>query len=132
MQKKSTEPSLDISIILPFHSTMCNRTDTTSCSRQKWKIYWFLVCKRKNDQPLGACKLVQDKVFHNHMELLGDNTDNFIEQSPNSSKWEISSSEKRSTLRHLDICFNNVDKFIETMRYFYDKMESCIGFIQKK
>ncbi len=41
---------------------------------------------------------------------------------PNPSAWEISNLEKWSTMRQLDICFNNVDTFIETMPYSYDNM----------
>ncbi len=29
---------------------------------------------------------------------------------------------KLSTIRHLDVCFNNVNTFIETMQYCYDNM----------
>ncbi len=57
------------------------------------------------------------------MELLDENTVIFIEQSPNPSAWQISNTEKQSTLQQLDICFNNVDTFIKTMKYSYDDME---------
>ncbi len=36
--------------LLYSHYTMHNGTDTISCSRQQWKIYWFLVCQWNNDQ----------------------------------------------------------------------------------
>ncbi len=68
--------------------------------------------------------LEEDEVFHIHLGSLDDITDNSIKQSSNPSAWKMSSLEKRSTLRQLDICFNEVDAFIETMRYSYNKMKS--------
>ncbi len=69
---------------------------------------------------LDACKLEDNKVFHFHMELFDENPDNVIEISPNPSAWEISNSEKWSTMRQLHIYFNDI--FIETMCYCYDNM----------
>ncbi len=63
---------------------------------------------------LDAYQLEEDKVFHIHVVSFNDNTKIFIEQPPNPLTWEIFNSEKRSTLRHLDICFKDVDTFIET------------------
>ncbi len=71
---------------------------------------------------LDACKLDDDKVFHIHAELHHENTDIFIKKSPNPSAWEISNPGKQSTMRQLDICFDILDAFIESMRYCYDKM----------
>ncbi len=71
---------------------------------------------------LDACKLEDSKVFHIHLELLDKNTKCFIEKSPNPSAWEIANLEKWSTTRQLNICFNNVDTFIETMQYCYGFM----------
>ncbi len=68
---------------------------------------------------LDTCKLEDNKVFHIHVELLDENTDKRL---PNPSAWEISNSEKQSTMRQLDIRFNNVDIFIETMFNCYDNM----------
>ncbi len=52
---------------------------------------------------LDACQMEEDKVFHIHMELLDDDTDNFIIKSTNPSIWEIPKLEKRSTVRQLEI-----------------------------
>ncbi len=41
---------------------------------------------------------------------------------PNPSALEESNSEKWSTMRLLDVCFNEVDTFIETMGYCNDNI----------
>ncbi len=64
---------------------------------------------------LDACKLEKDKFFI-HVELLDEKADIFIEQLPNPSAWETCNSEKWSTSRQFDICFNDVDTFIKTMQ----------------
>ncbi len=69
------------------------------------------------------CQLENDEVFHIKVESINENTNIFTKQSPNPSAWEISNSQKQSTLRQLDVCFNNVDTFIKTMQYSYDNME---------
>ncbi len=82
--------------------------------------FWYADGKIINQ--LDECKSEDDKVFHIPMELLDENTDLFIEKLPNPSAWEISNSEKQSTMRQLNICFNNLDTFIETMCNCYDNM----------
>ncbi len=82
--------------------------------------FWYVDGKMINQ--LDACKLKNDKVFHMHVALPDENTDNFIEILPNPSAWEISNSEKRSIMRELDVCFNNMDTFLETLHYCYNNM----------
>ncbi len=43
---------------------------------------------------LDVCQLEDEEVIHICMELLDEKTNNFIEQLPNPSTWEISNSDK--------------------------------------
>ncbi len=79
----------------------------------RYNGFWYANGQMANQ--LNLCQLEYEKVFHIHVKFLNKYTDIFIEQSPNPSTWEIFNSEKQIMLRHLGICFNNVDTFVETM-----------------
>ncbi len=93
------------------YSTMCNRIDMLSCCRQMWKIYWVLICRWQNDQSAWCIQIGRQwiisyssgifwwKYWHLH--------------------WKIAQS---ICMQQMNICFNDVDTFIEMMRYCYDNM----------
>ncbi len=72
--------------------------------------FWYVDGKMINQ--LETCKSEDNKVFHIHVELLDENTYIFVGKSPNLFAWEMSNLEKRSTMRQLDICFNDMDAVI--------------------
>ncbi len=86
----------------------------------------FRYAEGKMINQLVACKLEDNKVFHIHVELLDENTVIFIKQLLNPSAWEISNLEKWSTMRQLDICFNDLDIFIEMIHYCYENMADLL------
>ncbi len=120
-QKKSMQLRLQncIPILLCVTESICSLAPDRI---GRYTGFWYADGKMINQ--LDACKLEVDKEYHIHMELLDGNTNTFIEKSPNPSVWEISNSEKMNATRHLDICFNDVDTFIESMQYSYDNMIS--------
>ncbi len=40
---------------------------------QRWKIYWFLVCRWKDDESNQCLSIRSDKAFHIHVELYDEN-----------------------------------------------------------
>ncbi len=82
----------------------------------------FLYADGRMINQLDTYKYKDNKVFHICIELLDENTEILIKKMPNPSALEESNSEKWSTMRQLDICFNEVDTFIETMGYWNDNI----------
>ncbi len=76
-------------------------------------VYWKAI------HPVDMCKVEDNEVFHcNQVIIVLDKTDLFIQKSPNPQSWEISNSEKLKTTC-LDICFRDLDEYIDFMYYCY-------------
>ncbi len=83
--------------------------------------FWYADRKNMINQ-LYECQLEEDKVFYIHVKTCHKNTQEFIWQSPNSPAWEIFHSGLVTKLRYLDVCFSNLEVFIETIQYLNNDM----------
>ncbi len=106
-----------------FLIPLCVTEFICSLSPDKYERYTgFQYVDGKMINQLDECKLEDNKLFHIHVELFDENTDIFIEKSSQSICMGDFQYKKQSALRKLDICFNKVDTFIETIGYCYDNM----------
>ncbi len=62
-------------------------------------------------------------MFHIHVETHDKKTEEFIQQSPNSTAWEIYNSEKMKKLRRRDVCCNDLKACIEPTQYLYNDIQ---------
>ncbi len=100
--------------------SLCVTKLTQSLSNDKNGRYiGFLYADGKMINQLNECQLEEDKVFHNYVEILEEETDEFIEQSPNPSAWETTN-------------LGDIGSFINTIQYSYKNMQICSGFTQTK
>ncbi len=71
---------------------------------------------------LATCQLEDNEVFQIHVKIHNEQTEKFIQQSPNPLAWETSYSGKVMKLKQLNICANDPKAFIEYMQDSYNNM----------
>ncbi len=88
----------------------------------RYTVFWYADGKMINDQSTWCMQLGRHQRISHSSGITWQKHQNF--------HWKITKSTcagdiefgKKSTMRHLDTCFNNVETFINTMQYCYDNM----------
>ncbi len=73
-----------------------------------------------------------EEVFHIQVFLLAIDVKNFVERSPVMVAWETQDSTDKPKLKKLDICFDSLNSFLDTMRYCYDNFSAIKWIITDK
>mmetsp|Transcript_6695 Transcript_6695/g.14807 ORF Transcript_6695/g.14807 Transcript_6695/m.14807 type:complete len:197 (-) Transcript_6695:48-638(-) len=82
---------------------------------------------------LEECQLKEgEEVFHIQVFISAIDVENFIERSPVMVAWETRDSKDKPQLKKLDICFDNLNPFLDTMRYCYDNFSAIKWIVTNK
>ncbi len=89
----------------------------------------FIYADGKTINQIDDCKSCNDELFHIWVIIGAENMERFIPQIKNIHAQKSPNSEKVKYILHLDICFEGLDAFIDTMCHCYETTY-CLCWVQ--
>ena len=82
---------------------------------------------------LEECQLKEaEEVFHIQVVLSDVDVERFVERSPLAVAWETRNANEQPHKKKLDICFNSLVLFLQTMHYCYDNFSTIEWIVTNK
>lgn len=82
---------------------------------------------------LQECQLKEgEEVFHIQVVLSSVDVESFVDRSPVAVAWETRDMKGKPQIKKLDICFDSLNPFLETMRYCYDNFSTIKWIVTNK